>query len=127
MTAANTDLRVAARRVSVLLAAGCIAVFFSGCSPEPPFAAEYISQNTVLVTYQGRQHVLNRYGNSALVAFKYHFEEDGDLDLLIDGRTYEVDSPYDRDVSKKGSGKTESDELVHCDDTRNHHTPMPLL
>lgn len=106
MTAASADLRVAARRVGVLLAAGCIAVFFSGCSPEPPpFAAEYVSQNTVLVTYQGRQHVLNRYDRSAPVPFQYRFEDDGDLDLLIDGRTYEVDSPYDRDVSKKKKKK----------------------
>ncbi|MGX9728638.1 MAG: hypothetical protein ACTFAK_15400 [Candidatus Electronema sp. VV] len=30
-------------------------------------------------------------------------------------------------IKNPGSGKTESDELVHCDDTRNHHTPMPLL
>ncbi|MGR0482625.1 MAG: hypothetical protein ACTFAL_14815 [Candidatus Electronema sp. V4] len=105
MTAVGADLRVAAWRVGVLLAAGCMALF-SGCSSEPPpFAAEYISQNRVLVTYQGRQHVLNRYGSSAPVPFKYRFEEDGDLDLLIDGRTYEVDSPYDRDVSKKKKKK----------------------
>ncbi|MGX9725974.1 MAG: radical SAM protein [Candidatus Electronema sp. VV] len=41
-----------------------------------------------------------------------------------------LDSVYGkvrREDLKFGSGKTESDELVHCDDTRNHHTPMPLL
>jgi hypothetical protein len=26
-----------------------------------------------------------------------------------------------------GSGKTASGELVYGDDTRNHHSPMPLL
>ncbi|MGX9727189.1 MAG: M6 family metalloprotease domain-containing protein [Candidatus Electronema sp. VV] len=40
--------------------------------------------------------------------------------LKTDGSLWSWGSNY-------GSGKTESDELVHCDDTRNHHTPMPLL
>lgn len=57
------------------------------------------------VTYQKRQHVLNRYSASAPVPFQYRFEEDGDLDLLIDGTTYEVDSPYDRDRAKNKKKK----------------------
>lgn len=60
-----------------------------------------MSRDTVAVTYQGKRHLLNRHGSSAPVPFQYQFEEDGDLDLVIDGRSYEVDSPYDRDRSRK--------------------------
>jgi hypothetical protein len=92
--------RTAAGRnvIAMLLAAGCMA----GCSSEPPpFEAKYLSPDQVLVVYQDRKHVLNRHGGAAPVPFTYRFEEDGDLDLLIDGRSYEVDSPYDRDRSRK--------------------------
>lgn len=93
------------QRAGMFLAAGWM-VLFSGCSQEtPPFEAKYLSRNTVHVTYQNRQHVLNRYSASAPVPFQYRFEEDGDLDLLIDGKTYEVDSPYDRDRAKNKKKK----------------------
>lgn len=87
--------------IAILLAAGCMTAC-GGCSSEPPpFEAKFISPDQVVVTYQGREHILNRHGGSAPVPFKYSFEEDGDLDLLIDGRNHEVDSPYDRDSSRK--------------------------
>ncbi|WP_417910254.1 hypothetical protein [Candidatus Electronema sp. PJ] len=73
----------------------------TGCSQEPlPFAAVYTSRDTVAVTYQGKQYLLNRYSSSAQTPFRYRFEDDGDLDIFINGKEYDVDSPYDIDSKK---------------------------
>ncbi|MCI5150879.1 MAG: hypothetical protein D3916_16100 [Candidatus Electrothrix sp. MAN1_4] len=77
----------------------------AACGPDLPFTAEYTSPNQVIITYQGKQYTLNRYGIPASVPFSYRFEDDGDLDLTVDGKLYEVDSPYDRDKKKKKKGK----------------------
>lgn len=50
--------------------------------------------------YQGKKYILERYGIPASVPFSYRFEQDGDLDLTINNKLYEVDSPYDRDKKK---------------------------
>lgn len=74
----------------------------SGCSSEKrPFEARYISPNDVAVTYLGKTYTLNRFSSTADVPFEYSFEPDGDLDLVIDGKEYEVDSPFDIDSKKK--------------------------
>ena len=78
-----------------------LGICLAGCGSERPFSAEYTSPNQVVIVYQGKQYSLNRYGISASVPFGYRFEDDGDLDLTVDGRLYEVDSPYDRDKAKK--------------------------
>ncbi len=87
-----------------LLAVGMV-FLLSACGEDLPFAADYTSRNRVVVTYQGKQYTLERYGIPAQAPFTYRFEDDGDLDLTIDGRTYEVDSPYDRDKKKKTTSK----------------------
>jgi hypothetical protein len=79
------------------VALGCC---LAGCGPDFPFEAEYTSRNQVIITYQGKRYTLDRYGIPAQTPFSYRFEQDGDLDLKIDGRLYEVDSPYDRDKKK---------------------------
>lgn len=71
-----------------------------GCGPDLPFTAEYTSPNQVVIQYQGKEYTLERYGIPASVPFGYRFEEDGDLDLTINDKLYEVDSPYDRDKKK---------------------------
>ena len=71
------------------------------CGSERPFSAKYTSPNQVVIIYQGKQYTLNRYGISPSVPFGYRFEDDGDLDLTVGDRLYEVDSPYDRDKDKK--------------------------
>ncbi|MCI5131451.1 MAG: hypothetical protein D3904_07970 [Candidatus Electrothrix sp. EH2] len=76
-------------------------IFLSGCGSDLPFSAKYTSPNQVIITYQGKLYTLNRYGIPASTPFKYRFENDGDLDLNINGEVYEVDSPYDRDKKKK--------------------------
>jgi hypothetical protein len=86
-----------------------LGIFLTGCGSERPFSAKYTSPNQVLIIYQGKQYALNRYGISPSVPFGYRFEDDGDLDLTIDGRLYEVDSPYDKEkkkVTKKVETKT---------------------
>ncbi|MCW5207593.1 hypothetical protein VU11_02790, partial [Desulfobulbus sp. US2] len=71
-----------------------------GCGSDRPFSAEYTSPNQVVIIYQGKQYTLDRYGIPASVPFGYRFEDDGDLDLTIDDKLYEVDSPYDKDKKK---------------------------
>ena len=53
------------------------------------------------IEYQGKRYRLNRYSQSGVLPFDYSFESDGDLDLVINGREYEIESPYDRDSTKK--------------------------
>ncbi|CAK8718375.1 hypothetical protein KKHLCK_07545 [Candidatus Electrothrix laxa] len=77
-----------------------LGICLAGCGSERPFSAEYTSPNQVVIIYQGKQYTLNRYGIAASVPFGYRFEDDGDLDLTVDGRLYEVDSPYDIDKKK---------------------------
>ena len=83
--------------------AGVFSLFLTlSCSPEErPFQAKYLSANQVLVTYQGKQYTLNRYGVSAQTPFQYRFEPDGDLNLFMGENSYEVDSPYDIDQKKR--------------------------
>lgn len=78
-----------------------LGIFLTGCGSDQPFSARYTSPNRVIITYQEKQYTLNRYGISTAVPFAYRFEEDGDLDLTIGGKLYEVDSPYDYDKDKK--------------------------
>lgn len=75
--------------------------FLAGCGPDLPFTAKYTSPNQVIIMYQGKKYTLERYGIPASVPFSYRFEQDGDLDLTINNKLYEVDSPYDRDKKKK--------------------------
>jgi len=81
----------------VIVLISCIA----GCGDGLPFEAEYTSKNRVVITYQGKKYILERYGIPTQAPFTYRFEDDGDIDLTIDGRIYDVDSPYDRDKKKK--------------------------
>ena len=90
-----------------------IGLCLASCGSGRPFSAKYTSPNQVVIAYQGKQYTLNRYGISASVPFGYRFEDDGDLDLTINGKLYEVESPYDREkkrekkkVSQKAKSKT---------------------
>lgn len=95
------------KKILMILAVGLsLGVFLSGCGSDRPFSAKYTSPNQVIITYQGKQYTLNRYGIPASTPFQYRFEDDGDLDLNINGELYEVDSPYDRDKRKKKVKKT---------------------
>ena len=78
-----------------------LGVCLVGCGPDLPFTAEYTSPNQVIIQYQGKQYILERYGIPTPVPFSYRFEDDGDLDLTINDELYEVDSPYDIDKKKK--------------------------
>lgn len=78
----------------------------SACGSEKmPFEAEYTSPNEVIITYLGKQYSLNRFQQNDGFPFEYSFEADGDLDLIIDGKEYEIDSPYDVDKKKKSVKK----------------------
>ena len=83
-----------------------ILLILSACSNgQSPFKAKYTSPDEVVVTYQGKNYTLNRFQKNDGLPFQYSFENDGDLDLMVAGKEYEIDSPYDRD-KKKTTKKT---------------------
>lgn len=83
-----------------LLAVGLM--MFTGCSGEKrPFEVQFTSRDEAVVTYKGKAYRLNRFLPVADVPFTYSFENDGDLDLEVDGRSWDIDNPYDIDNKKK--------------------------
>ena len=85
----------------------CLCMATVGCGQNNlPFAAKYISRNRAVVSCQGKNYTLDRYGVAARTPFQYRFEPDGDLNLFIDGREYDVDSPYDIDRKKSRRNTT---------------------
>lgn len=74
-------------------------------SQERAFEAKYSSPNDVMVTYKGQTYHINRFQQLDNTPFSYAFEQDGDLNLVVEGKEYEIDSPYDFD-RKKWAKKT---------------------
>ncbi|MBM9511110.1 hypothetical protein [Desulfogranum marinum] len=54
-----------------------------------------------MVTNQGKNCNLNRFQKTDVIPFQYIFENDGDLDIMVAGKEYEIESLYDRDKKKK--------------------------
>ncbi len=69
------------------------------CSDQGPgVEVTFVSPVEARVTYQGQTYVLVKGENPPPgFPFRYRFEEDGDLDLLLGGRWVEFDNPYDLD------------------------------
>lgn len=72
-----------------------------GCGQDLPFEYRYLSANKVQVKYLEKIWELDRYGTKLNAPFDYEFESDGDLDITVAGKTYEIESPYDIDKPKK--------------------------
>lgn len=81
-------------------------IFAMGCGQDLPFEYRYISANLVQIKYMDSVYELNRYGTKTDGPFEYQFEPDGDLDIIIAGKTYEIDSPYDIKKTKVKKKKT---------------------
>jgi len=79
--------------------------YLIGCNQDRiPFSYRYTSPKEVIIDYQGKQYTLKP--NTKLnTAFEYSFEPDGDLDIVINGIEYEIDSPFDIDNKKKKKTK----------------------
>lgn len=92
------------RLINLIVAIGFLVSIF-GCGQDLPFEYQYLSANQVQIKYQGQEYVLNRWGGKVSAPFDYEFESDGDLDIMIGGKVYDIDSPYDIDKSKKKSKK----------------------
>jgi len=82
--------------------------FLTGCGEDPPFEYRYLARDVVVVDYQGTQYRLTPEREQDDLPFTYEFEPDGDLNLELDGREYEIESPYDVDLLKKKKRKTSS-------------------
>ena len=85
-----------------------VAFLATGCGQDRPFDYQYLSANQVRVDYSGKSYVLNRFGPRVNTPFEYAFEADGDLDVTIGGKTWDIDSPYDIDTSKSKKKKKKS-------------------
>lgn len=89
----------------------CCTVFsvtlgISGCGGEElPFTYRYRSASVVEIGYMGKSYVLQQFGTRTPTPFEYAFESDGDLDITIGGKSYDLDSPYDRDKKKVTTSK----------------------
>ncbi len=83
-----------------------IFVVFPSCSREKfPFTYTYTSRDTVIIDYLGQNYTLKQ-GAHVDIPFTYRFEPDGDVNISIDGKEYEIDSPYDEDRNKKKKAKS---------------------
>ena len=60
-------------------------------SEELPFTYFYLSRDTVDTGFQGKSYLLQQ-GERRPAPFAYAFEPDGDMDITIDGKSYEIDS-----------------------------------
>jgi hypothetical protein len=78
-----------------------------------PLEYRYISSSIVELRMNHQVYRLKRYGEPVQAPFRYQFEDDGDLDVVINGRVYDIDSPYDIDIktSKKKKQKTKKKKL----------------
>lgn len=86
-------------------------LFLMACGQDLPFEYRYLSRDIVQIQYQGKMYQLNRLGQRVPTPFDYQFEPDGDIDIRIDGKTYDIDSPFDIDkpkVKKKTTKKRRS-------------------
>ncbi len=80
----------------------------AGCGEDLPFEYKYTSANVVMIKYKGSIYELDRFGMKTAAPFTYRFEPDGDLDIMIDGKVYDIDSPYDLDKPKVSKKKRKS-------------------
>lgn len=85
-----------------------LSIAVSACSGDSrrPFEVVYTSKNDVTITYKGKDYRLNRFQRGLTVPFQYAFENDGDLNLVIEGEEYEIESPFDNDNKKKKNKPT---------------------
>ncbi|MEN8199722.1 MAG: hypothetical protein ABFR63_06570 [Thermodesulfobacteriota bacterium] len=86
----------------ILYGLGLTLFLLSACNNSPwPFSYQYTSQDQVVVEYLGEKYTLDRHRKNLDTPFEYAFEADGDLNILLERRKYEIDSPYDVDSGKK--------------------------
>ena len=85
-----------------------IALSLPGCGDGRPFDYRYTSPREVIITYKNHDYTLNMEKENNDTPFSYEFEADGDVDIVIEGKRYEIDSPYDRDKKKKKTKKKSS-------------------
>lgn len=87
----------------------CIGLLvLTGCERDLPFTYRYLSPAELQVNYQDSTYLLNRSSKLTNVPFTYDFEADGDVDIILDGIEYEIESPYDRDGSFKKKKKSKN-------------------
>lgn len=60
-----------------------------------PFAVRYLTSRSAEVKYAGQLYQISNTVNHDEYPFQYSFEDDGDIDLILDGIEYEIESPED--------------------------------
>ena len=62
-----------------------------GCGQDLPFEYQYVSANMVQIKYLNSVYELSRYGDKINAPFEYEFEADGDLEIIIADKAYDID------------------------------------
>lgn len=62
---------------------------------EGPFAVRYLTSKSAEVNYDGKTYQISNAINHSEYPFQYLFEDDGDIDLTLNGREYEIENPED--------------------------------
>ena len=92
------------KNILSLLLPACLALGLtllqSGCGEGRPFSYHYTSAQEVIISYQNRDYTLTQGKHNPDTPFSYEFEPDGDVDIVLEGKHYEIDSPYDKDKKK---------------------------
>lgn len=70
-----------------------------------PLQFRYLSSNVVELMVAGQSYKLDRRGPRIRTPFRYRFEDDGDIDIVFQGKAYDLDSPYDIDIKTKKTSK----------------------
>ncbi len=88
-------------RFFILLAMSAVPWLLASCGDEPPFEYRYLARDVVVIDYRGTEYRLTPEEEVSNLPFTYEFEPDGDLNIVLEGKLYEIDSPYDLDSLKK--------------------------
>ena len=98
------------KKILTFLFPACFALglifILSGCGEGRPFSYRYTSAQEVIITYQNRDYTLTQGKLNPDTPFSYEFEPDGDVDIVLEGKHYEIDSPYDKDKKKTKKKKS---------------------
>ena len=89
------------KKMMLSMVVGITMISVLGCGQDMPFEYRYLSANTVQIKYLDQVYQLDRFGERVDAPFNYEFESDGDLDIVLAGKKYEIESPYDIDKPKK--------------------------
>ena len=101
-----------------------------GVIHEGPFEVRYLTSQSAEVKYEGRLYQISNAVNHDEYPFRYSFEDDGDIDLILNGREYEVENPedeFDDAMEDLFSKKHKPKGFSHKPKTQSHSASASLF